>query len=73
MMKKNKTEFLILKCLVLENKIKELEERISKLEEKQFVFSPQEINIKPLPTPENTDIKDFHLCANINDSYDNLE
>lgn len=69
-MKKNNNDYLILKCLALEetvnqlkNKIKELEVRIDELDTFK-IYSPNEIEIKSLPTPEtDTDIK--HFCMDM--------
>lgn len=78
-MKKNCNNFLVLKCLVLENRIEHLENKIIELEKRineidHFkIFSPQEIIIKPLPSLENTDVKEFHLEMKKITSYELID
>jgi hypothetical protein len=78
---KQKNNYMILKLLVLENTVNRLQEMIEGLEKRietlenvhekntNCNFSPPLINILPLPTPENTDIKDFNTLNKIT-SYD---
>lgn len=78
MMKRNKSDFLILKVLTLENEISNLKNKLSEIEYKLNnlelfrIFSPEEIMIKPLPSLENSDVKEFNLAMKKANSFDML-
>ena len=78
-MKNNRNNYLILKCLTLEERIHKLENKIIELENiikkmNEFtIYSPEDIVIKPLPTPESNDIKHFHLEMKKVASFDLLQ
>lgn len=67
---KNDNKKLIEIIAELQIKIKKLEERVTELEQNQEIKS---IKQSPLPTPENSDLKDFKEHMKNICSYDNLE
>lgn len=73
MIKKNRMEYLTLKCLIMENKIDNLEKRIKDLYEEINEIINKNIIKCPLNSPTNSDLKDFHSCMNRIYSYDILE